>query len=53
MAKRWVTKASLKLGEEGRESWTAAAIYNADRRAGTRYDPTTDAFEVLLEVVPS
>jgi hypothetical protein len=44
----WVTKASLKLGDDGREAWKVSAIYNADRRAGNRYDPTTDVFQALL-----
>jgi hypothetical protein len=44
----WVTKAALKLGEDGRESWKVSAIYNADRRTGNRYDPATDAFQALL-----
>src|SRR5262249_55723687 len=25
----WITKAALKLGEDGRESWTVSALYNA------------------------
>jgi hypothetical protein len=44
----WVTRASLKLGEDGRESWRVTAIYNGDRRTGSRYDPDTDPFEALL-----
>lgn len=44
----WVTRASLKLGEDGRESWRVSAIYNADRRTGNRYDASTDVFEALL-----
>jgi hypothetical protein len=44
----WVTKASLKLGEDGREAWKISAIYNADRRTGNRYDPATDVFQALL-----
>ncbi len=44
----WVTRASLKLGEDGKESWRVSAIYNADRRTGSRYDPSTDLFRALL-----
>jgi hypothetical protein len=44
----WVTKASLKLGEDGRESWRVSAIYNADRRTGNRFDPATGVFAALL-----
>jgi hypothetical protein len=44
----WVTRASLKLGEDGRESWRVSALYNADRRSGSRYDASTDVFEALL-----
>ena len=44
----WVGKAALKLGEDGSESWTVSALYNADRRTGNRYDPTVDAFRALL-----
>jgi hypothetical protein len=44
----WVTKAALKLGEDGSESWQVSALYNADRRTGSRYDPTVDAFQALL-----
>jgi len=43
-----VTRASLKLGEDGRESWRVSANYNADRRSGSRYDASTDVFEALL-----
>jgi hypothetical protein len=44
----WVTRASLKLGEDGKESWRVSAIYNADRRSGNRFDPGTDRFQALL-----
>ena len=44
----WVTRASLKLGEDGKESWRVSAIYNADRRTGNRFDPSTDLFRALL-----
>src|SRR5262249_61594496 len=44
----WVTKASLKVGTDGKESWRVSAIYNADRRAGNRYDPATDVFRALI-----
>jgi hypothetical protein len=44
----WVTRASLKLGEDGKESWRVSAIYNADRRTGKRFDPSTDLFRALL-----
>lgn len=44
----WVTKASLKVGTDGSESLKLSAIYNADRRAGNRFDPATDAFAARL-----
>jgi len=44
----WVRKASLRLGEDGSESQKISAIYNADRRTGTRYDPATDTFKAQL-----
>jgi hypothetical protein len=44
----WVSKAALKLGEDGAESWKVSAIYNADRRTGNRFDPTTDVFKAVL-----
>ncbi len=44
----WVTRASLKLGEDGKESWRVSALYNADRRTGNRFDPSTDLFRALL-----
>jgi len=44
----WVSRASLRLGEDGGESWRVSAIYNADRRTGNRFDPATDAFEAAL-----
>jgi Putative Ig domain len=44
----WVTGASLKLGEDGKEKWKVKAIYNADRRTGERFDPGTDLFRALL-----
>jgi hypothetical protein len=44
----WVTKAALKLGTDGAESWKASAIYNADRRTGNRFDPAADTFKAVL-----
>jgi hypothetical protein len=44
----WVAKAALKLGEDGSESWQVSAIYNADRRTGSRFDPTVEGFQALL-----
>jgi hypothetical protein len=44
----WVTRASLKVGTDGKESWRVSAIYNADRRAGQRFDPATDVFRAAL-----
>ena len=44
----WVAKAALKLGEDGSEAWKVSAIYNTDRRTGSRFDPTVDAFQALL-----
>jgi hypothetical protein len=44
----WVSRASLRLGEDGSESWRVSALYNADRRAANRYDPATDVFRAVL-----
>jgi len=44
----WVTKASLRVGEDGSESLGVSAIYNADRRTDNRFDPTTDTFKARL-----
>jgi hypothetical protein len=44
----WVSKASLKLGTDGSESWRVSALYNADRRTGNRFDPATDLFKAVL-----
>lgn len=44
----WVTKAALKVGTDGSESWKVSAIYNADRRNGNRFDPVTDIFAAKL-----
>jgi len=44
----WVTKASLRTGEPGRDGWRAAAIYNADRRTGSRFDPLTDVLRLQI-----
>jgi hypothetical protein len=44
----WVSRASLRLGEDGNESWRVSAIYNADRRTGNRFDPATDLFKAVL-----
>jgi hypothetical protein len=44
----WVSKAKVKSGEDGKESWSASVIYNADRRTGLRFDPATDPFSVIF-----
>jgi hypothetical protein len=44
----WVSRASLRLGEDGSESWRVSALYNADRRTGSRFDPATDVFLAVL-----
>ena len=44
----WVSRASLKLGTDGSESWRVSALYNGDRRTGNRFDPATDLFKVVL-----
>jgi len=44
----WVSRASLRLGTDGSESWRVSALYNADRRTGNRFDPTTDLFRAAL-----
>jgi hypothetical protein len=53
----WITRAKVKLGQDGSESMKFSAIYNADRRTGVRFDPATDTFrarlgEHVLEVAP-
>jgi hypothetical protein len=44
----WVSRASLRLGTDGSESWRVSALYNADRRTGSRFDPVTDVFKATL-----
>jgi len=44
----WVSRASLRLGTDGSESWRVSALYNADRRTGNRFDPATDLFKAVL-----
>ncbi|HET6203000.1 MAG TPA: Ig domain-containing protein [Planctomycetota bacterium] len=44
----WVSRASLKLGTDGSESWRVSALYNADRRTGIRFDPATDVFQAMI-----
>jgi len=44
----WVRRESLGLGTAGRESWRVSAIYNADRRTGSRFDPTMQTFKAVL-----
>jgi len=44
----WVSRAGLRLGTDGSESWRVSALYNADRRTGNRFDPATDVFEAGL-----
>src|SRR5262249_23544966 len=44
----WVRKAGLHLVTPGRDSWSVSAIYNADRRTGSRFDPSTDVFKAEL-----
>jgi hypothetical protein len=38
----WVLKQSLKVGNPGKDAWVGSAIFNSDRRAGSRFDPATD-----------
>ncbi len=44
----WVTKQQVKSGKPGKDSWSASFIYNADRRSGKAFDPTTQTFSVAL-----
>jgi hypothetical protein len=44
----WVMKEKIKIGTDGKESWSAKAIFNADRRTGNRFDPATDACMLKL-----
>jgi hypothetical protein len=44
----WISRASLRLGEDGAEAWRVAGIFNADRRTANRFDPTSDTFSAAL-----
>ncbi len=44
----WVAKHVLKTGNPGGDSWAGSAIYNADRRTGSVFDPVADA--VRMEI---
>ncbi|MHC4473990.1 MAG: Ig domain-containing protein [Planctomycetota bacterium] len=41
-ANMWVTKQVLRTGHPGRDKWKGQLIYNADRRTGHSFDPSTD-----------
>jgi len=44
----WVTTEKLKTGIPGKDSWIGQAIWNADRRTATRFDPLTDALRLQI-----
>jgi hypothetical protein len=44
----WISRASLRLGEDGSESWRVSGVFNADRRTANRFDPATDTFRAEL-----
>jgi hypothetical protein len=44
----WLTKQKLKLGTVGSEAWSGLLMFNADRRTGMRFDPSTN--ELSLSV---
>ncbi len=44
----WVFKESLKTGVPGGDSWRASALYNADRRTGSRFDPALDPLVIQI-----
>src|ERR1041385_6187944 len=44
----WLSKQKLKLGTDGSEAWSGSLIFNADRRMGTRFDPTTNGLSLSL-----
>ena len=38
----WLTKEKLTLGVSSNEAWAGSLLFNADRRTGMRFDPTTN-----------
>jgi hypothetical protein len=44
----WLTKEKLSVGTDGEEGWKGLLLFNADRRAGTRFDPATDNLSLSL-----
>ena len=44
----WVQSERLKVGTGDRDSWVGKAIFNADRRTGSRFDPAVDS--CLLQI---
>jgi hypothetical protein len=38
----WLTTQKLTLGTAGNEGWAGSLIFNADRRTGMRFDPSTN-----------
>ena len=38
----WLTREKLTLGEDGEEGWNGMLLFNADRRTGKRFNPSTD-----------
>jgi hypothetical protein len=44
----WLTKQKLRLGVAGDEGWAGLLLFNADRRTGARFDPSTDDLSLSL-----
>jgi len=44
----WLTKQKLKLGVDGEEAWSGLLLFNADRRTGMRFDPSTSDLSLSL-----
>jgi hypothetical protein len=44
----WVKRQKLRSGQPGKDLWTGSAIFNADRRTGSAFDPTTEALQLEL-----
>lgn len=44
----WATKQKLKTGIPGKDLWIGQAVWNADRRAASRFDPAADALRLQI-----
>lgn len=44
----WLTTEKLTLGVVSNESWAGTLLFNADRRTGMRFDPTTNDLSLSL-----